>query len=153
MLVYFGLLNSSKGLDTLLDAFALVTAARPDARLLMLGGRVGASDPTDRQTAAGLEQRLTQLGPRIVRPGFQSAAEVSAYLQAADVAVLPYVDGASPRRGSLLACAEHGLPIVSTQPVSRAVADAVFGVPPATPLRWRTLFSASPRSPSSRPRD
>jgi glycosyltransferase involved in cell wall biosynthesis len=129
VLVYFGLLNSSKGLDTLLDAFDLVTAARPDARLLMLGGRVGASDPTDRQTAAGLEQRLAQLGNRVVRPGFQSPAELSAHLQAADVAVLPYVDGASPRRGSLLACAEHGLPIVSTQPVSQAVSDAVLGVP------------------------
>ena len=48
---------------------------------------------------------------------------------AADVALLPYTDGASPRRGSLLACAEHGLPIVSTTPVAPEVADAVAAVP------------------------
>jgi glycosyltransferase involved in cell wall biosynthesis len=29
----------------------------------------------------------------------------------------------------LLACAAHGLPIVSTQPASQAVADAVLAVP------------------------
>jgi glycosyltransferase involved in cell wall biosynthesis len=65
----------------------------------------------------------------VIRPGYLSNQDVSAHLRAADIAVLPYVDGASPRRGSLLACATNGLPIVSTEPVSRAVADAVLAVP------------------------
>jgi glycosyltransferase involved in cell wall biosynthesis len=129
VLVYFGLLNSSKGLDTLLDAFAIVTVRRPDVRLLLLGGAVGASDPTDRQTASDIEPRLARFGERIVRPGYLKSSDLSAHLKAADVAVLPYADGASPRRGSLLTCAEHGLPIISTDPVSPAVADAVLGVP------------------------
>jgi glycosyltransferase involved in cell wall biosynthesis len=64
-----------------------------------------------------------------VWPGWLQPATLSAYLLAADVALLPYVDGASPRRGSLLACAEHGLPIVSTEPVSPEVAGAVRPVP------------------------
>ncbi|MCA1645133.1 MAG: glycosyl transferase family 1, partial [Chloroflexi bacterium] len=55
---------------------------------------------------------------------------LSAYLLAGDVALLPYTDGASPRRGSLLACAEHGLPIVSTLPAAAEVADAVQAVEP-----------------------
>jgi glycosyltransferase involved in cell wall biosynthesis len=42
--------------------------------------------------------------------------------------LLPYADGASPRRGSLLACAEHGLPIVSTAPAAGEVAPCVDAV-------------------------
>jgi glycosyltransferase involved in cell wall biosynthesis len=126
---YFGLLNASKGLDALLDAFELVSQAEPRARLLLLGGGTGASDATDVTTAASLKPRLDKLGARLLRPGWLPPAALSAYLLAADVALLPYVDGASPRRGSLLACAAHGLPIVSTEPASPEVRGAVQAVP------------------------
>jgi glycosyltransferase involved in cell wall biosynthesis len=125
---YFGLLNASKGLDVLLDAFERIGRALPEARLMLIGGTPGASDPTNLATAARLEARLAALGTRVMRTGYLDDAAVSAYLLAADVALLPYADGASPRRGSLLACAAHGLPIVSTQPVSAAVAEAVLAV-------------------------
>ncbi|HET6316816.1 MAG TPA: glycosyltransferase [Chloroflexota bacterium] len=124
---YFGLLNASKGLDTLIDAFDLVRSARPGARLLMLGGSVGASYPSDAVTASRLRARL---GHSDVQPtGWLEPQALSAHLLAADVALLPYADGASARRGSLLACATHGLPIVSTLPASQAVADAILAVP------------------------
>jgi glycosyltransferase involved in cell wall biosynthesis len=129
-IVYFGLLNHSKGLDLLLDAFDLILEAAPTARLLLLGGEAGASDPTDRLTAARVRERLDRLAGRAVRTGWLPPQALSRYLLAGDLALLPYADGASPRRGSLLACAEHGLPIVSTLPASRAVADAVHAVPP-----------------------
>jgi glycosyltransferase involved in cell wall biosynthesis len=126
VVIYFGLLNASKGLDTLLDAFERIEKLRK-ARLLLVGGSVGASDPTDRLTAARFAERL---GDRAMRSGYLEPPQVSQYLLAADIAVLPYRDGASPRRGALLACAEHGLPIVSTLPASDAVADAVLAVAP-----------------------
>lgn len=129
-IVYFGLLNHSKGLDLLLDAFDRILRDTPNARLLLLGGEIGASDPTDRLTANRLHARLDALGARVVRTGWLQPEALSRYLLAGDVALLAYADGASPRRGSLLACAEHGLPIVSTQPASRAVADAVYAVAP-----------------------
>jgi glycosyltransferase involved in cell wall biosynthesis len=139
-IVYFGLLNASKGLDMLLDAFDVVRRVRPASRLLLLGGEVGASDPTDRLTAARLRQRLDGLGERVVRSGWLPAAELSAYLLAGDIALLPYADGASARRGSLLACAEHGIPIVSTTPTSATVAEAVLAVAPrATALATAVL--------------
>jgi glycosyltransferase involved in cell wall biosynthesis len=134
VVVYFGLLNASKGLDLLLDAFAIIQTSMPTARLLLLGGEVGASDPTDRQTAARVRHRLNAFGQRVVRTGWLPPPELSAHLLAADVALLPYADGASPRRGSLLACAEHGLPIVSTQPASGALSQAIQAVP-AEPAR------------------
>jgi len=130
LVVFFGLLNASKGLDDLLDGFERVAEIRPDARMLVLGGEVGTSDVTDRATAAKLLPRLALLGNKLIRPGYLEPCQLSAYLLAADVALLPYADGASPRRGSLLACAEHGLPIVSTLPASSAVGEAVLAVPP-----------------------
>jgi glycosyltransferase involved in cell wall biosynthesis len=48
--------------------------------------------------------------------GFLPRAEVSAAFLAADLAVLPYRDGASFRRGSLMAVLAHGLPVVTTHP-------------------------------------
>ena len=127
-IVYFGLHNTSKGLDLLLDTFDRVLVRRADARLLLLGAEVGASDPTDRLTAANLGPRLDRFGSHVLRTGWLAAEELSAHLLAGDVAVLPYTDGASARRGSLLACAEHGLPIVSTLPAAREVARFIQAV-------------------------
>ena len=129
-IVYFGLLNASKGLDTLISTVERVAQRRPATRLLLVGGAVGASDPTDRSTAARARAELDRLGGRVLATGYRAPVELAAYLLAADVALLPYLDGASPRRGSLLACAEHGLPIVSTTPVSPQLADAVRAAPP-----------------------
>lgn len=132
VVAYFGFLNSSKGVETLLDAFDTVRRARPDARLMLLGGEAGASDPTDRRTAAAIEGRLAAVQSVLVRPGYLTNPELSAYLRAADVALLPYADGASLRRGSLLACAAHGLPIITTlgPGVTPALRDAVALGPP-----------------------
>jgi glycosyltransferase involved in cell wall biosynthesis len=48
--------------------------------------------------------------------GFVAPQEVSAALLSADMAVLPFTDGASFRRGSLLAVLEHALPMITTGP-------------------------------------
>jgi glycosyltransferase involved in cell wall biosynthesis len=109
-IVYFGLLNSS----SVFAAYARVLVQAPGARQLLLGGRPKASAPPDR---------------RVIQPGWLPPAELSAYLCAGDIALLPYADGASARHGSLLACAEHGLPIVSTLPAGSEVAPFVETVP------------------------
>jgi glycosyltransferase involved in cell wall biosynthesis len=130
-LVYFGLLNASKGLDLLLSVFEfLLRERRARARLLLLGGPAGASDPTDLETATSVRDSLARFGSRVTRTGWLAPPQLSEYLLAGDVALLPYVDGASARRGSLLACAEHGLPIVSTRPAGSEVAAFVRAVEP-----------------------
>ena len=140
--VYFGLLNASKGLDLLLDTFDLIQSERSEARLLLLGGAVGASDPTDRKTAQQLQSRLTRLGDRVIRPGWLPPEDLSAHLLAGDVALLPYSDGASPRRGSLLACAEHGLPIVSTLPLATELSPYIEAVEPKATSLARAVLEA-----------
>ncbi len=128
-IVYFGLLNASKGIDLVLATVRHL----PRARLLLLGGEIGASDPTDRTTAACLRHDIESLGARVIRTGWLASRDLSAYLLAGDVALVPYVDGASARRGSLLACAEHGLPIVSSQPATPEIAPFIAASEPDAP--------------------
>jgi glycosyltransferase involved in cell wall biosynthesis len=113
LVAYFGLLSRSKGLDVLIDALARLPA---HYRLLVIGGAANA--PTDRAYAESIQQQLEQLGHRASITGHCAEAEVAAHLLAADVAALPFADGASFRRGSLLAALAHGLPVVTTLPPS-----------------------------------
>ena len=116
LLAYFGFLNAGKGGETLMRALAeLVRAGRP-ARLLMVGGKVGASDPTNQAYLEHVERLTVDLGvaDRVQWTGFTDSDQVSANLLAADCAVLPYREGATLRHGSLMAALAHGLPIVST---------------------------------------
>lgn len=54
--------------------------------------------------------------PFVTRTGPLPAADVASLLAASDVCLQPYRDGASPRRGSLLAALAQGVPVVTTTP-------------------------------------
>jgi len=111
LIAYFGLISRSKGLDVLLDALARL----PERfRLLVIGG--AATLPEDRAYAAEIERQLDErrLRERVIFTGHRAEAEVSAHLLAADMAALPFADGASFRRGSLLATLAHGVPTLTT---------------------------------------
>ena len=111
LLAFFGLISRSKGLDTLLDALAQLPAR---FRLIVIGG--AATTPEDRAYAAAIRQQIARLGleQRVTITGHCEEADVSAHLLAADIAALPFADGASFRRGSLLAALAHGLAVVTT---------------------------------------
>ena len=85
---------------------------------MMVGGGLGSSDPTNRATARALDALADELGvsAELIWTGYLEPPEVSAALLSADMAVLPYADGASFRRGSLLAVLAHGLPVITTTP-------------------------------------
>jgi glycosyltransferase involved in cell wall biosynthesis len=121
LLIYFGFLNASKGGETLVHALDRLIRSGVRCRLVMLGEQVGASDPTNVAYLARVKGLVEELDLReyIAWTGFLPAQAVSAYLLAADAAVLPYRDGASFRRGSLMAALAHGVPIVTTEPVQR----------------------------------
>jgi glycosyltransferase involved in cell wall biosynthesis len=133
---YFGFLNESKGGETLIRALA---ASQPPAHLLMIGGRVGSSDPTNQAYAARIQSLIDELdlGERVRWTGYVPTQQVSAALLSADTVILPYRDGISFRRGSLHAALAHGCPIVSTEPtipLSELVeGENVLLVPPDDP--------------------
>jgi len=118
LLCYFGFLNESKGGDTLFRALAKLAARDQRVKLLMIGGQVGDSDPTNVAYAQHIQTLGAELGlqDRVSWTGYTDTEQVSANLFAADTCVLPYRDGASYRRGSFMAALAHGLPIISTHP-------------------------------------
>ncbi len=119
VMVYFGFLNESKGGETLIAVLDALVRQNVDARLLMVGGDVGDSDPANAEYARRVRRMIAERGlaDRIIATGFVPLIDVSAHLLAADVAVLPYVDGVSFRRTTLLAVLAHGVPVVTTAPV------------------------------------
>ncbi len=118
LLSYFGFLNDSKGGETLIRVLARMRDMGHPAKLLMVGGKVGTSDPTNVAYAEKVERLIAELGlnDAVLWTGFTAPEEVTANLMASDICLLPYRDGASFRRGSFMAALAHGLPIVSTLP-------------------------------------
>ena len=118
MLCYFGFLNASKGGEELIAALDTLSAWDYNVGLLMIGGAVGASDPSNRAYLERVQSSIRQRGleERVIWTGYMPPEEVSASFRSADICVLPYRDGASFRRGSFMAALAHGMPIVSTQP-------------------------------------
>jgi glycosyltransferase involved in cell wall biosynthesis len=154
LLCYFGFLNESKGGETLFRALSRLNASGERVKLLMIGGKVGSSDPTNPPYLRKMEALIGELGleSRVAWTDYVEGSEVSANFWACDICVLPYRDGVSFRRGTLMAALAHGMPIVSTQP-TLAIPEIVEGenmalVPPgdaeALAARIRDL-AASPQ--------
>jgi len=117
LLTTFGLLNQSKGIETVIDALVALRREGMDAHLLLIGAGAGMNDPTNRATEAAIDRQCAAgLTAFVHRTGPLPAAAVAAALAASDVCVLPYRDGASPRRGSLLAALAQGIPVITTTP-------------------------------------
>jgi polysaccharide biosynthesis protein PslF len=141
---YFGFLSASKGAHTLLKALRhLLDDGRP-VRLALIGATAGASNPSDRDDEVDALALARSLGldTRLQLTGYLPPAELSTRLLACDLLALPYQDGASFRRGSLLVGLEHGLPIVTTTPAAGA-----YGSSPRRLEPGRHFLAAPPNDP------
>lgn len=115
IMVHFGLIYPGKGLETLFEALSSIRRVHPGARLVVVGD-TRTENRGYRDALMGLAVRL-DVTPAIIWTGSLTGEEVSRFLQAADIFVVPYDGGVSIRRGSLMAGLAHGLPVVSTYPV------------------------------------
>ncbi len=125
LIAYFGLFNQTKGLETLLDSVADLRRNYIPVRLLVVGGGLGSGDPTNVAYFDSLKTQVKRLGlvSFIHWTGYlENEADVGAYLAASDVVALPFADGASYRRGSLMAAIQYGCAIVSTTPTTEITA-------------------------------
>jgi glycosyltransferase involved in cell wall biosynthesis len=115
---YFGFLNASKGIDTLLQGIKIARGNGLPVKLLMIGGRTGTSDPTNIVFAREIDELIDKLdlGDHVHWTGFVDNEQVSGHLLAVDMVALPYRDGVSFRRGSLMAALAHGCAIITTRP-------------------------------------
>ena len=115
---HIGFINRSKGVDVLIRALARLLSQGLDVRVLMIGEQVGSSDTENvryLEEVTALIERL-RLQPYVHWTGFQPPEGLAAWLRCADVAALPFLDGASQRRTSLLGCLAHGLPTITVPP-------------------------------------
>jgi glycosyltransferase involved in cell wall biosynthesis len=151
LVAYFGLLAASKGMDLLVEALAALAGPW---RLLIVGG--AATAPHDVAHAEAVRARISALGlaGRVTETGHVTAAEVSGHLLAADLAALPFRDGASFRRGSLLAALAHGCPLITTTPADpadeAALGAAALLVPPGDPAALRAAIAHLGADPAAR---
>lgn len=116
VVTFFGFMNHTKGVDTLL--LALAKLGQTDIKLLMIGGKTGTADPSNQHYADKIETLIGDLAleEQVMWTGFVHEDKVSNYLQIADVVALPYQDGASFRRGSLMAAIQQNCAIITTIP-------------------------------------
>lgn len=150
LIANFGLMSRSKGVDTLIQALARL----PETfRLIVIGGE--ATAPQDRMYADEVRRLVAalRLDERVMITGYCDDSTVSAHLLAADLAALPFTDGASFRRGSLLATLAHGAPTITT-PGSAALVDRthVLLTPPGDPDALADAIARLANDPALRER-
>ncbi|MGB0065537.1 MAG: glycosyltransferase family 4 protein [Terracidiphilus sp.] len=125
---FTGRLTRDKGLPELLEAFELIHAFEPAARLLLVGWFDAAEDALDPE----LQQRIRRHS-NIVCTGF--VADTAAYYRAMDILVLPTWREGFPN--AVLEAAATGIPVVTT--ASTGARDSVVAevtgllIPPGYP--------------------
>jgi len=132
VVLFFGLLAPSKGIDDLIEAFALVRESC-DAKLLIAGY------PTKHISLDKLKEKIAKLNLTehvVIDPRYIPLEEVGALMGLATVAVYPY--RSSTQSGALQVAYTFGRPVIAT---------AVGGLPEAVE-DGRSGFLVPPRSPS-----
>jgi glycosyltransferase involved in cell wall biosynthesis len=107
LVLYTGTFEPYQGVDLLIDAFALVAARRPDARVLVVGGEPAQVEEARARAKAG------RAGDAMVFTGQQPAREIPGFVQAADVLVSPRTRGTNTPL-KVYSYLRSGKPIVAT---------------------------------------
>jgi glycosyltransferase involved in cell wall biosynthesis len=156
LLGFFGFMNRSKGIETLLMALTSLIEQEMPAKLIFIGGRTGSSDQTNAGYAERIDGKIAELGltDHILATGFIDSSEVSAALLALDLCVLPYRDGASLRHGTLHAALKHGNAIITTQPLipipQLKHGENCYLIPPDNPDALKEAILALAAQPKTR---
>ena len=134
--VFFGTWTRSKGLDLLLEAFAIVRSRVPAARLV-IAGAVAANVDCD-----AIRRRADEIGGVELRPGYVPMPQVAPLIGQARLVVVPYVRAA--QSGVVHLAQTFARPVVATAvgDIPEAVPDGVCGrlVPPGDALAFATAM-------------
>jgi len=112
LLLYFGFIDESKGIDDLLEATTLLILKGVPVKLLLIGG----FNPQNNTYHHHLERLVEKLhlADKVFWLGFVSDEEISQYFQIADIGVFPFKKGVSLRRGTVMGTLIHGVPVITT---------------------------------------
>lgn len=99
----FGRGNPSRALSRAEEAIDAIASCRGPGSVLVFN--------------LGAEAPVLRLDPaiQVVRPGVLGASQLSYFLWASDLMLLPFTDGLSTRRTTLMAALAHGVPVLSQQ--------------------------------------
>jgi glycosyltransferase involved in cell wall biosynthesis len=118
MLLTFGLLGPSKGIETVLGALPAAIAACPDLVYFVVGATHPAVVRRNGEAyRTSLERQAEMLGVRdhvVFRDQYVTNEELCTYLQAADVFISPYLNEAQVTSGALSYAMGAGAAVVST---------------------------------------
>jgi glycosyltransferase involved in cell wall biosynthesis len=128
IVLYTGTFEAYQGLDLLFASMAHVLAERPDARLVLAGGRPDQIDAARRQAEAA------RIGGATIFAGQRPAEEIPSYLDAADVLVSPRSLGTNTPL-KIYQYLRSGRPIVATRLLThtQVLTDDVSYLTEATP--------------------
>ena len=121
LLGHFGFVRPIKGVDYLIEALARIRSSGKSVQLVFIGERSNTVDGgADCGYLLALDEKIRRydLEDAVHATGFLPDDEVSAWLGAVDLVVLPYLDGASFRRSSLIAALHQGCAIIATEPAT-----------------------------------
>lgn len=156
---HFGYVDTSRDIDTLLEAVRRLRVEGYDMRLIMIGGTVSASSNEEsgyqREFRDQIAAATRELGEGVLWTGFCSDEQVTQYLLASDCAVLPFHRNTFGR-SSLATVLQHGMPVITTASGSRALflrhGENAMLVPRDQPDRLVTALKEVLASPELRRR-
>jgi glycosyltransferase involved in cell wall biosynthesis len=108
LVLYTGTFEAYQGLDLLFDAMAIVKRRRPDARLLLAGGK------PEQVERAQAQARAAGIADVTIFSGERPASEIPAYLAACDALVSPRSKGTNTPL-KIYQYLRSGRPIVATR--------------------------------------
>lgn len=118
VILTFGLLAPSKGIETMIEAMPAIAEARPDSLYVILGAThpnlVAHEGEAYRDRLKALADELGVAEHVAFVDGFVEQDELLDYLQAADVYATPYPNPAQITSGTLSYAVAVGKPVVST---------------------------------------
>jgi glycosyltransferase involved in cell wall biosynthesis len=143
LVLYTGTFEAYQGLDLLFDAMARVKEARPDARLLLAGGK------PDQVTRARAQARAAGIDQVTIFAGERPASEIPAYLRACDVLVSPRSRGTNTPL-KIYQYLRSGKPIVATRLLThtQVLNDDTSILTGATPAEFAAGILAAVADPS-----
>jgi len=111
LITFFGFANAPKGLELLIDS--LIELNHPKIKLLLLS-ELKHTDPYQAKLLNKINH--SHLQQSTIQRFNEPSNRIAQLLKSADLAALPFLDGISLKRGTLMACLNQGLPIISTIP-------------------------------------